>query len=215
MAKTDTPEEQIAILTKALASERTNHHATEVKLKAADTRIAEQNALGVAPDALHVSKHISDAVAAGTAHATNELQLKVTDLELKLITANAAVTDAGVKLTSRTISEEIRQACRDSHIKPEAVNDVLTIGQGELQLVDGKVQTSEGISLSDWVEQRKASSPYWWPVSRGAGSRGNDAMPGAGAANPWSKETWNLTAQGNLIKSDSAAAERMKASAVT
>jgi hypothetical protein len=214
MAKDDTPEKQIEILTKALASERTDHHATEVKLKAADATIAEHAALGVAPDALHVSQHIADATAAGVAHATNESQKKIGALETQLTAANAAAADIGVKLVSRTISEEIRSACRDSHVKPEAVNDALTIGMGELQLVDGRVETAEGVSLADWVDRRKGISPYWWPVARGSGARGNDIGLAPTGANPWSKETWNMTQQGNLVKSDPALAERMKASAV-
>jgi hypothetical protein len=208
--------EDVAKLTKALHAERVENKANLVLLNAAKKQIADAAALGTAPSPIAVSQYISDGVKAGVAHATNELQLKIGTLESELVTAKTAATDMGVKLVGRTISEEIRQACRDSHIKPEAVNDVLTIGVGELQLVDGVVQTAEGVSLSDWVEQRKAASPYWWPVARGSGARGSgaDGLASTGAANPWSKESWNMTQQGNLVKSDPALAERMKASAV-
>ena len=201
-------------LTKALAAERAENKSNLVLLNAAKKTIADAAALGTAPSPIAVSQFIADGVKAGVAHATNELHLKVTDLESQLTTANAAAADSAVKLVTRSIAVEVRTAAREAHVLPTAINDLISLGNIELKMVDGKVVNAEGIDVATWIDNRKASAPYLWPVSRGAGSRGNDAMPGAGAPNPWSRETWNMTLQGNLVKSDPQAAERMRASAV-
>ena len=209
--------EDVAKLTKALQNERGERKAVEASLKTAKDRIAEMSALGIAPDAMHVSEYIANATKAGVAHETNELQQKVATLESELVAAKTAATDMGVKLVTRSIAEEVRNCAREAHILPTAVNDLISLGNLELKMVDGKVVNAEGIDVATWIDNRKATAPYLWPVSRGSGTRGsqgNDIGLAPTGPNPWSKETWNMTQQGNLVKSDPAAAERMRASAV-
>lgn len=64
---------------------------------------------------------------------------------------------------------------RAAHVRPEAINDVLTFAAADLKMGDdGKVQTQDGRDVAAWLEDRKASSPYLWPASRGAGARGGN-----------------------------------------
>lgn len=90
--------------------------------------------------------------------------------------------------------------------------NVLTMGALELKLVDGHVRTEDGREVSAWLEDRKGSSPYWWPSARGAGARGagegtkvyageNPFAPGAG---------FNLTRQGEILRSDPEMAKVMQ-----
>lgn len=70
------------------------------------------------------------------------------------------------QLTSRTIGEEVREAARASHVRDEAINDVLTFAAADLKVVDGKLQTADGRDGAAWLDDRKASSPYLWPAAR-------------------------------------------------
>jgi hypothetical protein len=96
------------------------------------------------------------------------------------------------------------------------LGDAIAIGSTELKLVDGEVKTADGLSVADWVDARKAVSGYWWPASRGAGGRGNNSdAPIVTADNPFAKETFSLTKQGQILLQDPARAERLKGEAAS
>lgn len=97
---------------------------------------------------------------------------------------------------------------------PTAINDLISLGNLELMLVDDKVVTADGIDVATWIDNRKASAPYLWPVSRGAGSRGNDGGLVVEGDNPFKAgPSFNLTKQGQLAMADPARAARLQTEA--
>jgi len=54
----------------------------------------------------------------------------------------------------------------------------------------------------------KVKSPKWLPTSQGGGAGGGAGGAGSGS-NPWGAKSWDLDAQGEMIRQDRAKAERM------
>ena len=72
------------------------------------------------------------------------------------------------------------------------------------------------MSLEEWVDQQVAEAPHLFESNAGGGAAG-DASGGGGRGNrsvknPFRKETWNLTEQMKLLKSDPALAARLRGS---
>jgi hypothetical protein len=126
-------------------------------------------------------------------------QLETKEKELRVKTVNEAV-----------ISEATRKG-----LKPGAHEDLLlragravTVDGGAIRVVgaDGKVRyrAADGttpMDLGDWVGELFSSAPHLFESNSGGGAAGNGSG-GAGTAgdvNPWKKETFNLTKQGQLV----------------
>ena len=83
-----------------------------------------------------------------------------------------------------------------------------------LDLEKVKLDGEQLLGLDDQLKAIQQSDPYLFGDSGKVGSGTNP--PGAGNAevNPWKKETWNLTQQGQILREDPAKATRMKAEAL-
>jgi hypothetical protein len=82
------------------------------------------------------------------------------------------------------------------------------------------VTASDGVTpmtLEEWVDAQVADAPHLFESNAGGGAAGNPAGGGTGSnrsvRNPFRKETWNLTEQMKLQKSDPGLAARLKAAA--
>jgi hypothetical protein len=133
-------------------------------------------------------------------------------------------------MTAKNIEDALRSAATKHHVKAEAVGDIVTLGKLVLTTnEDGTIATAEGLSAFDWLDGRKAESPYWWPESRGSGwkhrndpaTRGgmgeigsNLKGPGVGG-NPFdpAASAFNVTEQGRIFKENPALAAELKAKA--
>ena len=73
------------------------------------------------------------------------------------------------------------------------------------------------MTLEEWVDAQVADAPHLFESNAGGGAAGNPAGGGTGSGrsgkNPFRKETWNLTEQMKLQKSDPGLAARLKAAA--
>jgi hypothetical protein len=72
------------------------------------------------------------------------------------------------------------------------------------------------MTLDEWVDQQVADAPHLFEsnagggaVSNGSGGAGNNRS----VKNPFRKETWNITEQMKMQKSDPQLAQRLKAAA--
>jgi hypothetical protein len=215
MAEGDTLEIQIDKLGKSLVASRGEFKETAKLLKAAQAHIAQLEALGPTPSGETVKAFVDSSITAGVAAASNELMQRCAALETQLTASTKTADEANTKFASAAVTNELREACRSQHIKPEAVGDVVAIGSTELKLIDGQVVTDDGRSAADWLDTRKSISGYWWPVARGAGAgRGSSAdMPVFTGTNPFLKTSWNMTSQSQIAASNPGLATRLKAEA--
>jgi hypothetical protein len=76
-----------------------------------------------------------------------------------------------------------------------------------------KLDGDKLLGLDDQLKAIKESDPYLFGEPGKVGSGTNPPGAGNPEANPWKKETWNLTQQGKILLEDPAKATRMKAEA--
>ena len=76
-----------------------------------------------------------------------------------------------------------------------------------------KLDGEQLLGLDDQLKAIKESDPYLFGESGKVGSGTNPPGAGTGEANPWKKDSWNLTQQGKILLEDPAKAARMKAEA--
>jgi hypothetical protein len=82
-----------------------------------------------------------------------------------------------------------------------------------LDLEKVKLDGEQLLGLDDQLKELQKSDAYLFGESGKVGSGTNPPGVGTGEANPWKKDTWNLTLQGKILREDSAKATRMKAEA--
>lgn len=224
-------DQDVAKLTEALRKEREAHAATKAATKtthdslqaeitAANERTTTLQATlktAESQSAADVARHISDSVAAGIAAKTASLQSKLSKAESALAESATTIGTLQGTLTSRTISENVREIARAQHVRPDALADIVAFGQSDLVLNDaGEVVTKDGGTIDEWIDARKATSPYLWPVSRGAGARGSNNEPAFVGLNPFAAKGQpghNLTEQGRIARDNPAMAEMLMNSA--
>ncbi len=73
------------------------------------------------------------------------------------------------------------------------------------------------MTLEEWVDAQVADAPHLFESNAGGGAAGNGAGGAGGSSrsvkNPFRKDTWNLTEQMKLQKTDPGLAVRLKAAA--
>jgi hypothetical protein len=230
-----TPDD-VTKLTTSLQSERTAHKTTQDALKVATDKLAaygEENtpekvkelteklqtleAAGQPDIVKNFEKLVNERVEAVKATqikaATAKLEKQVQDLQ----TAHGNVTKENETLKAndrnRVIDDSVRAAATGAKVLEGAVADALMRARGTFEIgADGKVITKDGLTPADWIEQRKADAGHWWPVARGAGAQGSDGSGNFqvnGKDNPWSRDGWNLTKQGALVREDATKAAKL------
>ncbi|QJI53347.1 capsid assembly scaffolding protein [Alteromonas phage vB_AcoS-R7M] len=152
---------------------------------------------------------------------TAPLERKIKSLEDDLVSVRSENENYVQKDRRNTIQAEIRKAGKKAGIRDTALDDAFLYGDSIFEVNEaGNVVTRDqvgvtpGINPEVWFTEIKQARSHWWPESQGAGATGGRGG-NAGASNPFSKEGWNLTEQGKLIKADRAKAEQMAASAGT
>ena len=73
------------------------------------------------------------------------------------------------------------------------------------------------MTLEEWVDAQVSDAPHLFESNAGGGAASNPAGGGTGSSrtgkNPFREETWNLSEQWRLTKSDPGLAARLKAAA--
>jgi hypothetical protein len=113
-------------------------------------------------------------------------------------------------ITRATISDAARKAATKANIVPHALDDFLMRAERVFEIVDldGKqkivtrdqVGVTPGLDPEGYLSEIGPSVPHWFQASQGAGSRGGVGA-GMNGSNPWAENSWNMTEQGNVIKS--------------
>lgn len=133
------------------------------------------------------------------------------------------------QLADLQISHAALAAAMKHGIRPSAIQDLahraktaFKLHEGELRAYDKDGQTvrtgkdgTSPLSFDEWAESLLNEAPHLFEISTGGGAAGNASSPGGVdyAKNPWSRDHWNLTRQGEIWKSNRALAERLKQAA--
>lgn len=147
----------------------------------------------------------------------------------------ATLTNERDTLTSRLTAIQIDQgvitAATKRGLRPTAIPDITSRARLVFKLVNGAPRAFENdgttvrygrdgvtpMTLEEWVDAQVADAPHLFESNAGGGAAGNGAGGAAGSGryvkNPFRKETWNLTEQMKLQKSDPGLAARLKAAA--
>ena len=146
-----------------------------------------------------------------------------------------ALTNERDTLTSRLTAIQIDQgvisAATKRGLRPTALPDITARARIVFKLVSGVPRAFEAdgqtvrygrdgvtpMTLEEWVDAQVADAPHLFESNAGGGAAGNGAGGAAGSQrsvkNPFRKESWNLTEQMKLQKSDPGLAARLKAAA--
>lgn len=128
-----------------------------------------------------------------------------------IVAKDGEVGQLKTTLVTGNIERAIRDAAIEAKVLPPAITDAVMHGKAVFEVTDDNriitrdnVGVTPGLSPKEWLKDQVEKSPHWWPVSIGGGSQGGPkGGPGggyAGANNPWSKEGWNVTKQGALVR---------------
>lgn len=166
------------------------------------------------------------------------LALRVHDLERELASTKEQLTTAETEGKSAkktaintTIKNALAGAATKAGVRPTAIDGLVQLIVDSFELSsDGKVvtklegQTVQGVTPNTAPEsfmtaiQRASDFSHFWPDSKGGGAGGGGKGGGGGGAgsdNPFSRDGWNLTAQGQLVRTDRTEADRLAKAAGT
>ena len=133
------------------------------------------------------------------------------------------------RLTAIQIDQAVVTEATKRGLRPTAIPDITSRARVNFKLVAGVPQAFEadgqtarmgkdGVSpmtLAEWVDALVSDAPHLFEANAGSGAAGSGSG-GAGnrsVKNPFRKESWNLTEQMKIQKSDPQLAARLKAAA--
>lgn len=131
------------------------------------------------------------------------------------------------RLTAIQIDQAVVTEATKRGLRATAIPDITSRARMNFKLVNGVPQAFEAdgqtarmgkdgpMTLAEWVDALVSDAPHLFEANAGGGAAGSGSG-GAGnrsVKNPFRKETWNLTEQMKLQKTDPAMAARLKAAA--
>jgi hypothetical protein len=170
-------------------------------------------------------------IKAGEADKVIEGRLKAArsdwDKQFSAVTAERDALNS--RLTAIQIDQAVVSEATKRGLRASAMPDITARARGAFKLVNGFPTAFEAdgqspkmgkdgvtpMSLAEWVDLLVSDAPHLFEPSAGSGAAGS-ASGGSinrSVKNPYRKETWNLTEQMKLQRSDPALAARLKAAA--
>ena len=153
------------------------------------------------------------------------------DWDKQLSTVTTERDSLTSRLTAIQIDQGVLTVATKRGLRPTAIPDITSRARVVFKLVNGAPRAFEadgttlrygkdGVSpmtLEEWVDAQVADAPHLFESNAGGGAASNSAGGAAGnkhsAKNPFRKDTWNLTEQMKLQKTDPGLAARLKAAA--
>jgi hypothetical protein len=168
---------------------------------------------------------------AGEADKVIEARLKTARAEWDK-THNVVVAERDAltgRLTAIQIDQAVVTEATKRGLRATALPDITSRARQTFKLVNGVPQAFDGdgqtarmgkdgtspMTLAEWVDALVSDAPHLFEANAGGGAAGSGSG-GAGnrsVKNPFRKDSWNLTEQMKLLKSDPQLAARLKASA--
>ena len=133
------------------------------------------------------------------------------------------------RLSAIQIDQAVVNEATKRGLRPTAIPDITARARMAFKLVNGVPQAFDGdgqtartgkdgvspMTLAEWVDALASDAPHLFEANAGGGAAGSGSG-GAGnrsVKNPFRKESWNLTEQMKIQKSDPQLAARLKAAA--
>ena len=156
------------------------------------------------------------------------------DLEKQIATLTTERDAMTGRLTSIQIDQGVLTVATKRGLRPTAIPDITARARNIFRLVNGVPTAFEpdgrtlrygkdGITpmtLEEWVDAQVSEAPHLFESNAGGGAASNASGGGASGArangslrNPFRRDSWNLTEQMKLQKSDPQLAARLKAAA--
>lgn len=107
----------------------------------------------------------------------------------------------------RDMNEAVRLVATEMKVVPTAIPDVELIAGSFLERDDTSGQfivkadavgVTPGVDIKQFMKEMQKVRPHWWPNSEGGGAGGGGQQFG-GQANPWHRDSWNITNQGKVL----------------
>ena len=133
------------------------------------------------------------------------------------------------RLSAIQIDQAVVNEATKRGLRPTAIPDITSRARMAFKLVDGVPQIFDGekihpgkdgfspMTLAEWVDGLVGDAPHLFEANAGSGAAGSGGGAASASAraprNPFRKETWNLTEQMKIQKTDPALAARLKAAA--
>jgi len=213
----------------ALVKERTDHKATKTALQAfgeldpsqVHERLENYESMEQQLEALKAGgafdeEKMEPIIQSRVRQALGPIEREKTTLQRKLDEANKKITEKDgevgtlkMTITTGSIERAVSDAAVKAKVLPTAITDAVMRARSVFEITeDNRIITKDnsgstpGLSPDEWFKEQSEKAPHWWPASVGGGSRGAGG-PGSqysGAANPWSREGWNITKQGQFVR---------------
>ena len=129
------------------------------------------------------------------------------------------------RLTAIQIDQAVVNEATKRGLRPTAIPDITSRARTTFKLVDGVPQAFDGptarmgkdgpMTLAEWVDALVSDAPHLFEANAGSGAAGSGGgvTGNRSVKNPFRKESWNLTEQMKIQKSDPQLAARLKAAA--
>ncbi|HOX59409.1 MAG TPA: hypothetical protein P5205_19765 [Candidatus Paceibacterota bacterium] len=159
----------------------------------------------------------------------NRLKTAKTEWDKQFAAVTSERDSLNARLTGIQIDQGVITVATKRGLRPTAIPDITARARTVFRLVDGAPRAFEpdgqtvrvgkdGITpmtLDEWVEQQVADAPHLFESNAGSGaaSNGSGGVGNKSVKNPFRKDTWNLTEQMRLQKTDPGLAARLRAAA--
>ena len=151
------------------------------------------------------------------------------DLQKQVAALTAERDTLGAELVTIRIDQGVVGAATRRGLRATAIPDITARARSVFRLEKGVPRAFEAdgrtvragkdgvtpMTLDEWVDQQVADAPHLFETNAGGGAVGNGSggVGNRSVVNPFRKETWNLTEQMKVMKSDPQLAARLKAAA--
>ncbi len=150
----------------------------------------------------------------------------VTATEQKYAPKLAELDTVNGRLSALLIDDAVVSEATKRGLRTTALPDLKARARMTFKLVNGVPQAFDGetartgkdgfspLTLAEWVDSLVSDAPHLFEANAGGGATGSGSRgAGSGVVNPFRKESWNLTEQVKLLKTNPGLAARLKASA--
>lgn len=198
----------------ALRKEREDHVSTKEKLKPWGdlspqdtlTKLDKIKELEILAEGKLDDEKINQLVEGRLGQATGPLQRQIEELNKNLTISKDENEILKLAVDTRDRNEGIRKHASESKVHSTAIPDIEMSAANMFEknsegrwVTKNDLDVTAGLDFKGWLREMQTKRPHWWPENEGGKAKGANGNTGPGG-NPFSKEGWNLTEQGKIIK---------------